>query len=210
MLGAAYAAPMRANSDSTDWAVCTSLRFEIEDAGGGCVLGPEVVIVRAEDGRSHVGEIPALAALEREGRAVGIASAGLARLGAGPADCVLICQGNLFDRAAAALVEDGLRVERGQVSPEAHALAEGEHLQALARVLGYTPTMRDRGYAGLNFRLMAELRRRPALWRQWKVSVRVPVDLQAAQAAFWHGRPPAGTRRATPPRGPRRPAAGQG
>ncbi len=176
------------------------MRFEIEDAGGGCVLGPEVVIVRAEDGRSHVGEIPALAALEREGRAVAIATVGLAGLGAGPDDTVLICQGNLFDRAASLLAEDGVRIERGQVSPEAHALAEGEHLRALARVLGYAPPMRDRGYAGLNFRLMAELRRRPALWRHWKVSVRVPLDLQAAQVAFWNGRPPAGTRRAQNPR----------
>jgi hypothetical protein len=180
------------------------LRFEIEDAGGGCVLGPEVVVVRAEDGRSHVGEIPAQAALEREARAVAIAREGLERLGAGPDDTVLICQGNLFDRAAALLAEAGVRVERGQVSEDAHALAEREHLRALSRVLGYTPAMRDRGYAGLNFRLMAEVRRRPALWRQWKISVRIPLDMQAAHAAFWKGRPPAGTRRALPPRAPRR------
>lgn len=176
------------------------MRFEIEDAGGGCVLGPEVVIVRCDDGRSHVGEIPPLQALQREQHGIDIAARGLLRLGAGPADTVLICQGNLFDRAAASLVESGLHVERGQVSPEAHALAEGEHLRALAHVLGYTPAMRDRGYAGLNFRLMAEVRRRPALWRQWKISVRIPVDLQAAHMAFWKGRPPAGTRRAAPPR----------
>jgi hypothetical protein len=187
-----------------------ALRFEIEDAGGGCVLGPEVVIVRAEDGRSHVGEIPALAALERDNRAVGIATEGLARLGARPDDTVLICQGNLFDRTAAQLGEDGVQIERGQVSPEAHALAEREHLRALSRVLGYTPAMRDRGYAGLNFRLMAEVRRRPALWRQWKLSVRIPVDLQPSHTAFWKGRPPAGTRRATPPRAPRRAAPDQG
>jgi hypothetical protein len=185
------------------------VRFEAEDAGGGCVLGPEVVVVRAEDGRSHVGLIPARAAREREAHAAAIVRAGLRALGATRDDAVLLCQGNLFDRAARELADDGFRVERGPVSAEAHNLAEGEHQAALRRLLGYLPPMRDRGYAALNFRLMAEVRRRPWLWRHWKASVRVPASLQAAHAAFWARAggeadpPPAGRRRR-----PRRPPAG--
>jgi hypothetical protein len=166
------------------------LKYEIEDAGGGCCLGPEVVVVRADDGRSCVQAIQPRQGRRRREVALRLVLRAFDRLGVVREDSLLVCRGDLFDLTVADLAEKGFQVERGPVSEDAHRLAEGEHLRRLRAILGYQPRMRDRHYAALNMLLRSEAERRPALRRHWKANVRPPAEWAPAAPA-----PPAGRRR---------------
>lgn len=152
------------------------VRFEIEDAGGGCCLGPEVVAVRGEDGRCCVQAIHPRQCGRRRELALRLVLRALGRLGASLLDPIHVCRGDLFDLTAAALAGAGYAVERGPVSEDAHRLAEREHLRRLRLILGFEPRVRDRHYAALNLMLRAEAERRVALRRHWKANVRRPAE----------------------------------
>jgi hypothetical protein len=186
------------------------VRFEIEDAGGGCCLGPEVVVVRAEDGRGSIQCIPPQQGKRRQEVARRLALRGCDRLGARPGDQVLVCRGDLFELAVPVLGERGFVVERGPVSEETHHMAEDEHRRQLAAILGYEPRIRDRRYAALNLLLLAEARRRPALRRFWKANVRRPADMDGDAEAPVSAATPGSGEAGAPAEAPRRRRGGRG
>jgi len=152
------------------------LRFEVEDAGGGCCLGPEIVVVLAADGRSCVQSIDPRLGKRRQAEAERLVLRAFEHLGVDTGDEILICRGDLFDVTASALAERGFQIERGPVSGDAHQLAEETFLRRLRSILGYRPRFKDRRYAQLNMLLRAEAGRRPALRRFWKANVRRPAE----------------------------------
>lgn len=105
--------------------------LEIDDAGGGCFIGPEVVVIhRLETKEAWYLLIPQQI-IERVGYGTKLLKRAFKDLEISNGEPVRLCRGEIFDPFQKYLEKRGFQVEREKVSPATDALAEAKFLEIL-------------------------------------------------------------------------------
>ncbi len=105
--------------------------IEIDDAGGGCFIGPEVLVIhRLETGSAHYLYIPPQIA-DRISFATELLKGAFTQLGITNQEPVQLCRGEIFDQFQEFLERRGYQVIRQKVSSETDCLAEAEFMEVL-------------------------------------------------------------------------------
>ncbi len=104
---------------------------EIDDAGGGCFIGPEVLVIhRVESGEYWYYYIPPQVN-ERIQYATKLLKKAFRELKMASSEPVKLCRGEIFDKFQIYLTEQGFQVIREKVSDETNRLAETEFIEIL-------------------------------------------------------------------------------
>ncbi|HYH04370.1 MAG TPA: hypothetical protein VEC37_14865 [Bacillota bacterium] len=105
--------------------------IEVDDAGGGCFLGPEVIVMhRLETGETwYVLIAPEI--YERVRFAAKLLKKAFRELGISPSEPVRLCRGEIFDEFQQYLEYQGYQVVREKVSAETDSLAEAKFMEIL-------------------------------------------------------------------------------
>lgn len=105
--------------------------IEIDDAGGGCFIGPEILVIhRLETGDIRYLDIPPQVR-ERVLYATKILRKVFRDLVISKTETIKLCRGEIFDLFQACLEDDGYRVSREKVSAATDRLAEERFLEIL-------------------------------------------------------------------------------
>jgi hypothetical protein len=105
--------------------------IEIDDAGGGCFVGPEVLVVhRLEPDQAWFLYIPPYIR-ERIDYAAVILKRAFQELKISREETVKLCRGEIFDQFEIYLREHGYSVSREKVSPATDELAEAKFMEIL-------------------------------------------------------------------------------
>ncbi|MGE5583288.1 MAG: hypothetical protein ACM3X9_12240 [Bacillota bacterium] len=121
--------------------------IEIDDAGGGCFIGPEVLVIhKLENGAVRYLYIPPQVQ-ERIQYAAKILSEAFREMAVSEEEPIRLCRGEIFDQFQASLEERGYQVVREKVSAETDCLAEQRFLEIL-QSYGFPAnlTLKDRNY----------------------------------------------------------------
>ena len=121
--------------------------LEIDDAGGGCFVGPEVLVInRLETGTAYYYYIPP-EIMERVPYATKLLKRAFRELAVSTAEPVRLCRGEIFDPFQLYLVEQGYQVVREKVSDATDSLAESKFMEILYSY-GFPRNLylRDRNY----------------------------------------------------------------
>jgi hypothetical protein len=106
------------------WLERNRIMFEVDDAGGGCFIGPEVLVIHhVESGGYWYYYIPPHIH-ERVGYATKLLKEAFLELAISKADPVRLCRGEIFDPFENYLLEQGYQVVREKVSEKTDKLAE--------------------------------------------------------------------------------------
>ncbi len=124
--------------------------IEIDDAGGGCFIGPEVLVIhRLETGTARFLYIPPQVQ-ERISYATEILKAAFTEMGITKAEPIQLCRGEIFDLFQKHLEEHGYQVLRQKVSSATDCLAEAEFMEVLyAHGLPRNISLHNRNYQEL-------------------------------------------------------------
>jgi len=122
--------------------------IEIDDAGGGCFLGPEVLVIhRLETNEAWYFLLIPPHVKERILFATRILKKAFIELGISCQEPVRLCRGEIFDLFEEYLKAKGYPVVREKVSAATDRLAEGKFLEILHSYgLPSDITLRDRNY----------------------------------------------------------------
>jgi hypothetical protein len=105
--------------------------IEIDDAGGGCFVGPEVLVIHnLETGKVWYRDIPPNVQ-ERVKYAAKILKAAFRELAISKEEPVRLCRGEIFDLFQQLLEEQGYQVVREKVSDATDSLAESHFMDIL-------------------------------------------------------------------------------
>jgi hypothetical protein len=105
--------------------------IEIDDAGGGCFIGPEVLVIhRLETGKVRYLDIPPNVQ-ERIKYAAKILKKAFRELAISKEEPVRLCRGEIFDLFQEYLTAEGYRVLREKVSDATDHLAEARFMDIL-------------------------------------------------------------------------------
>lgn len=105
--------------------------LEVDDAGGGCFLGPEVLVIhRLETGESWYLLIPP-EIYQRIRFATKLLKGAFRQVGFTPEEPVRLCRGEIFDDFQQYLQKHGYQVLREKVSVATDSLAETRFLEIL-------------------------------------------------------------------------------
>lgn len=105
--------------------------LEVDDAGGGCFLGPEVLVIhRLETGESWYLLIPP-EIYQRVRFATKLLKGAFHQIGFTPEEPVRLCRGEIFNDFQQYLQEQGYQVVREKVSTATDSLAESRFLDIL-------------------------------------------------------------------------------
>lgn len=105
--------------------------IEIDDAGGGCFLGPEVLVIhRLETDEAWYLFIPPHVK-ERVLFATRLLKNAFADLAISPQEPIRLCRGEIFDLFETYLIAKGYPVAREKVSAATDRLAEGKFMEIL-------------------------------------------------------------------------------
>ncbi|HBE79286.1 MAG TPA: hypothetical protein DDW65_16165 [Firmicutes bacterium] len=121
--------------------------IEIDDAGGGCFIGPEVLVIhKLETGKVWYLNIPPTVQ-ERIQYAARILKAAFRDLAVSREEPVRLCRGEIFDLFQEYLMSQGYRVVREKVSDATDQLAEARFMDILYSY-GFPRnlTLKDRNY----------------------------------------------------------------
>lgn len=115
--------------------------IEIDDAGGGCFLGPEVMVIhRLETGQAWYLYIPPHE-IDRVLYATKLLRNAFFDLGIVKTEPVKLCRGELFDLFETYLIQKGYSVKREKVSQPTDYLAESKFMEIL-RSYGFPHDLR--------------------------------------------------------------------
>lgn len=121
--------------------------IEIDDAGGGCFIGPEVLVIhRLETGKVRYLNIPP-EVQERVKYATKILKTAFRELAITKEEPIRLCRGEIFDPFQQYLMEKGFQVVREKVSETTDSLAEMRFMDILYSY-GFPRnlTLQDRNY----------------------------------------------------------------
>lgn len=105
--------------------------FEIDDAGGGCFLGPEILVIhRLDPDRAWYITIPPQVR-ERVNYATKQLKRVFKELAVSKEETVCLCRGEIFDPFQMELQERGFQVVREKVSTATDCLAEAKFMEIL-------------------------------------------------------------------------------
>lgn len=105
--------------------------FEVDDAGGGCFIGPEVLVIHhLESGIFRYYYIPP-EVYERVKYATKLLQKAFQELSISQVEPIRLCRGEIFDPFQKYLVEQGYQVLREKVSEETNCLAETGFIEVL-------------------------------------------------------------------------------
>ena len=124
--------------------------IEIDDAGGGCFIGPEVLVIHhLETGSAHFLYIPPQVE-DRVSFATELLKAAFTERGITNREPVQLCRGEIFDKFQEYLEARGYSVVRQKVSAATDSLAEAEFMEVLyAHGLPRSIALRNRNYQEL-------------------------------------------------------------
>ena len=105
--------------------------IEIDDAGGGCFIGPEILVIHhLETGLvRYLYVLPEIQ--ERVAYATSILKAAFAELAIPKTETIRLCRGEIFDPFEFYLGEAGFQVVREKVSTATDSLAEAKFMEVL-------------------------------------------------------------------------------
>ncbi len=105
--------------------------IEIDDAGGGCFIGPEVLVIhKLETGKTQYLLIPPNVQ-ERIKYAAKVLKKAFQELAISKEEPIRLCRGEIFDNFQLYLQEQGYKVIREKVSSETDSLAEAKFMEIL-------------------------------------------------------------------------------
>ncbi|TCL62798.1 hypothetical protein EDC14_102379 [Hydrogenispora ethanolica] len=124
--------------------------IEIDDAGGGCFIGPEVLVIHhLETGSARFLYIPPQVE-NRISFATELLKAAFTELAITNQEPIQLCRGEIFDKFQEHLEQRGYHVIRQKVSSATDSLAEAEFMEVLyAHGLPRNIKLRNRNYQEL-------------------------------------------------------------
>jgi hypothetical protein len=105
--------------------------LEIDDAGGGCFIGPEVLVIHRLETKEAWHLIIPQQIIERVEYGTKLLKRAFLELGISNEEPVRLCRGEIFDPFQKYLEEQDYQVERQKVSSATDAIAEAKFLEIL-------------------------------------------------------------------------------
>jgi hypothetical protein len=105
--------------------------FEVDDAGGGCFIGPEVLVIHHVESGNHWYYYIPPQVYERVKYATKLLKEAFQELDITAAEPIRLCRGEIFDPFQIYLLEQGYHVIREKVSDKTDKLAETEFNEVL-------------------------------------------------------------------------------